>query len=203
MPRCRAAVARVAAGGDINKRQISLPPALPRRMTKPTTRLSKVFPISLSILGEARAEKRAVPQDLLHWRRFSRSMGDALGRSTKRASRSSRDPPSMAQCRIASLPIHKMRVPRKDVRTVILNRLTSLTSRFMFASLRKQQTIALPRNDAQCKSRQFATGANGHSIALSSSADLLPMTCHTSVGPAPFTSINPSASQSNESLIKS
>ena len=53
------------------------------------------------------------------------------------------------------------------------------------------------------QSRHFATAANGHSIALSASADLLPMTCHTSVGPAPLTSINPSASQSNESLIKS
>ena len=39
--------------------------------------------------------------------------------------------------------------------------------------------------------------------AFSASADLLPITCHTSVGPAPLTSINPSSSQSNESLIKS
>ena len=40
-------------------RLISLLPVLPKRMTKPTTRLSKVFQISLSILGEARAEKHA------------------------------------------------------------------------------------------------------------------------------------------------
>ena len=66
MPRFQAAAARVAAGRDINKRQTSLPPVLPRRMTKLIMRLSKVFQISPSILEEGRAEKRAVHQDFLH-----------------------------------------------------------------------------------------------------------------------------------------
>jgi len=40
-------------------------------MTKPTMRLSKVFQISLSILGEAHADKHAVLPDRLNYGRHS------------------------------------------------------------------------------------------------------------------------------------
>jgi len=73
-------------------------------------RLSKVFQISLSILGEGRADNMRSSRTVrTTCAILSIERAVPLRRSTKRISGSSRDPPSMARCYIASAPISKKR----------------------------------------------------------------------------------------------